>query len=115
MEVITIKDLAVSYHVGVPEAERAKPQRLLITVEMKKDVGNACVSDDLSATIDYGAVARRLQSFGQGKSWKLIEKLAHDIAQMILEEFRPAAVAVEVKKFVIPDANYVSVRLERGR
>jgi dihydroneopterin aldolase len=113
MEAIKIKDLTVQYHIGVPEAERAKPQRLLISVEMKGDFGKACETDDLSATIDYGAVSRRLQAFGEGRSWKLIEKLASDIGQMILEEFRPAGVEVEVKKFIIPQAKYVSVKVER--
>ena len=41
--------------------------------------------------------------------WKLIEKLAADIADAILAGFKPASVTVEVKKFVIPQARHVSV------
>lgn len=110
MDTITITDLEVFYHVGVPDEERAKPQRLLLTVTMEHDFAKAAASDDLSATIDYYAVSRRLLGFGGGRRWKLIETLACDIAQMILEEFRPASVVVEVKKFIIPEARYVSVR-----
>lgn len=113
MDTIIIKDLAVQFQVGVPESERAKPQRLLLTVEMQSDFGDACASDDLSATINYSAVSRRLLAFGDGRSWRLIETLAHDIAQMILVEFGPTAVGVEVKKFVIPQAEFVSVKIER--
>jgi dihydroneopterin aldolase len=47
--------------------------------------------------------------------WKLIETLAVDIAQMILEEFGPRSVAVEVKKFIIPQARHVSVRVTRSK
>ncbi len=36
---ITIKDLEVRFHVGVPDDERAKPQKLLITIEMTHDLG----------------------------------------------------------------------------
>jgi dihydroneopterin aldolase len=45
----------------------------------------------------------------------LIEKLAADLADMILREFKPKTVTVEVKKFVIPEARHVSVILEGRR
>ena len=66
-------------------------------------------------TIDYFAVSQRLLKFGEGRSWKLIEKLAADIADMILSEFKPQSVTVEVKKFPIPQARYVSVSLTKQR
>ncbi|HEY9174563.1 MAG TPA: dihydroneopterin aldolase, partial [Verrucomicrobiae bacterium] len=107
------------YHVGVPDAERAQTQRLLLTVDMEVDFTAAATTDDLAQTIDYDAVARRLRRFGDGRSWRLIEKLAHDIADLVLAEFGADAVAVEVKKFVIPQARHVAVSLtktrERGR
>jgi len=37
--------------------------------------------------------------FGDGRSWKLIEKLAADIAEMILSDFQPKKVTVEIKSF----------------
>ncbi|MDB6028133.1 MAG: Dihydroneopterin aldolase, partial [Verrucomicrobiales bacterium] len=46
-------------------------------------------------------------------SWKLIEKLASDIAETILKDFKVARVSVEVKKFIIPEAKFVSVKLTR--
>ena len=115
MDTITLTDLEVHYHVGVPEAERAQPQRLLLTVEMQRDFTRAAASDDLRETIDYYAVSRRLLAFGEGRSWKLIEKLAADIAAMVLADFGAEAVTVEVKKFIIPETRHVSVRLSRLR
>ena len=114
MNSITLTDLEVHYHVGVPDAERAQPQRLLLTVEMRHDFARAVASDDLHETIDYYAVSRRLLAFGEGRSWKLIEKLASDIAAMVLADFGATAVTVEVKKFIIPEARHVSVRLSRS-
>ena len=84
----------------MPDAERAQPQRLLLTVEMESDFSAAAKSDSIADTIDYFAVTQRLLKFGDGKSWKLIEKLAADIADMILAEFKPQSVTVEVKKFL---------------
>lgn len=111
MKKIIIKDLEVFYRVGVPEEERAQPQRLLITVEMEHDFSEAAKSDDLTKTIDYFAVAQRLLRFGEGRSWKLIEKLASDIAGVVMQEFYASGVAVEIKKFIIPEAQFVAVQL----
>jgi len=112
---ISIVDLEVFYRVGVPDAERAQPQRLLLTVEMESDFSAAAKSDGIADTIDYYAVTQRLLKFGEGREWKLIEKLAADIADTILVEFKPLSVSVEVKKFIIPEAWYVAVSLKRER
>ena len=115
MSKISIVDLEVYYRVGVPDAERAAAQRLQLTVEMEFDFAAAARSNELADTIDYFAVCQRLLRFGQGRSWKLIEKLATDIANTVLIEFKPTAVAVEVKKFIVPEARYVSVSVSRQR
>ncbi len=113
MDKIIINDLEVFYRIGVPEEERATPQRLLISVEMTRDVSAAAATDDLTNTIDYYAVTRRLLGFGEGRSWKLLEKLASDIAGLILAEFTPDIVSVEVKKFIVSEARHVAVQLTR--
>jgi dihydroneopterin aldolase len=110
---ITIVDLEVFYRVGVPEAERVKPQRLLLTLEMDCDFSKPAKSDGIADTIDYFAVSQRLLKFGEGRSWKLIEKLAADITDMVLSEFKPQSVTVEVKKFPIPQARHVSVTVTK--
>jgi 7,8-dihydroneopterin aldolase/epimerase/oxygenase len=111
---ISIVDLEVFYRAGVPDVERAKPQRLLLTVEMEFDFSAAAQSDSIADTIDYFAVSQRLLKLGEAREWKLIEKLAADIAEMILVEFKPQSVMVEVKKFPIPQARHVSVRLSKS-
>jgi dihydroneopterin aldolase len=110
---ISIVDLEVFYRVGVPDAERAQPQRLLLTVEMESDFTAAAKSDSIADTINYFAITQRLLKFGDGREWKLIEKLAADIADTVLKEFKPQSVAVEVKKFIIPEARHVSVRFTK--
>lgn len=114
MNKIIIKDLEVFYHVGVPDEERAQPQRLLITVEMEHDFSEAARTDDLKGTIDYFAVTQRLLKFGDGRSWKLIEKLASDIADLVLREFLAVAVTVQVKKLIIAQTRFVAVKISRS-
>lgn len=115
MDTIVIEDLEVWYHVGVPPEERARGQRLLLTLTMQHDFAAAARDDDLSLTIDYYAVSRLLLGFGEGRSWRLIEKLAVDIAELVLAEFGPSTVSVEVKKFILPETRHVAVRVTRSR
>jgi FolB domain-containing protein len=111
MAKITIVDLEVFYCVGVTDEERAKPQRLLLTVDMSLDFSSASVSDRIERTINYQVVADDLLKFGEGRSWKLVEKLVANVADRILTEYKPQGVMVEVKKFSIPQARFVSVSM----
>ena len=114
MAKISIIDLEVYYRVGVPDTERARPQCLMLTVELETDFSAAARTDSIADTIDYFAVSQRLLKLSEGREWKLIEKLAADIADIILSEFNPQRVTVEVKKFIIREAKYVSVKLEKS-
>lgn len=115
MSNISIVDLEVFYRVGVPDEERARPQRLLLTVGLDFDFSGAAKTDGIADTIDYFAVSQRLLQFGESRNWRLIEKVAAEIADMVLAEFQPESVTVEVKKFPIAQARCVSVSLTRKR
>ena len=115
MSFITIVDLEVFYRVGVTDEERAKAQRLLLTIDIKFDFSSAAVSGRVGRTIDYHEVVKHLLKFGESRNWRLIESVATDIANKILAEFHPESVTVEVKKFSIPETRYVSVSLTKQR
>lgn len=115
MSKITIVDLEVQWHVGVSDEERAKPQRLLITVDMAFDFSSAAATDRITKTIDYHAVAKHIMEFGQDRSWKLIEKVVKDVTDQVVEEFQPISTTVTIKKFALPQAAYVSVSLTKQR
>jgi FolB domain-containing protein len=114
-DTISIIDLEVHFHVGITEVERAQAQRLLISIEMALDFQKAAASDNLTDTIDYFSICQRVKHFGDDSRWDLIETLAIDLAAMVLSEFRPMQVTVEVKKFAIPEARHVSVRTTKTR
>lgn len=108
-------DLEVHYCIGVTEQERAQPQKLLLTVEMNVDIAAAALTDRVEKTINYQRVADDLLRLGEGRSWRLLEKLVSNIADRLMSEYEPDSVAVEAKKFVIPQARYVAVSLTRTR
>jgi len=115
MSKITIVDLEVHYCVGVTEEERAKPQRLLLTVDMSLDFSSASVSDRIERTISYQEVVDELLKFGEGRSWRLLEKLVANVAEKVLAQFKPQSVLVEAKKFSIPQARFISVSTGQSR
>ena len=115
LDTILIEDLEVMYRVGTTESERAKPQRLLISIELAVDFRRAAATDNLGETIDYDSVCKRLLRFGENQQWQLIETLAVEIAETLLSEYSAQRITVEIKKFVIPQARHVAVRTTRPR
>jgi len=115
MDRIVIKDLEVDAQIGVTETERTHVQRLLITVEMERDLAEAGRSDGEAATTRYDVVADLIRRIAAERPRKLIEALAEDIAEAILSRRLAQTVTVEVKKFSVPHARHVSVEIRRGR
>lgn len=115
LDTITIEDLCLLCRVGVPDEERAKPQKLLVTVEVAGDFARACASDDIADTINYYDLTRQIQALTREKEFRLIERLADEIATLALTKFGAESVRVQVKKFILPEARYVAFALARRR
>ena len=108
---VHIEQLEVHGRVGVPDSERAKPQRLSLNVTLWPRIAE--LHDDIANTVNYSAVAERVKDFIRRHDYKLIETLAEETAAHLLAQFSLSKVEVEVRKFVLPDANYVSVTAVR--
>ena len=80
---------------------------------MTHDLGPSGARDNLAQTIDYYAVCQAVKALGQARRWKLIEALADDLCELVLKKFKPRAVRVAVKKFILPDTRWVSVEMTR--
>ena len=115
MDKITIKDLEVETHIGVTAAERERPQRLLISIELERDLDEAGRTDMESATAGYDVVIHLVQQLLLQRPRKLIEAVASEIAEMLLARRLAVAVTVEVKKFCMPNTQYVSVEIRRAQ
>jgi dihydroneopterin aldolase len=115
-DLIRVVDLAVWAHIGVPTAERHAPQRLLISMEMSIDsFSHAAGTDNLAWTIHYGEVVEHVKQLVAKRQRKLLETLVEEIAFDLLKTFAIKKITLEIKKFVLPDAQYVSVKIERSR
>jgi len=97
MDVISLKDIEVWTRIGVPDSERMKAQRLLVTVELSCPLRDIGTSDDITKGIDYAAVTAAVVRLGEHER-KTIERFAEDAASLILKTFKPESVTVTVTK-----------------
>ena len=111
---IHIEQLEVSTRIGVPEKERANPQRLTVTISFWPYRQTCDLADKIDQAVNYSAVAEETKNFVRDQSVKLIETLADRLATHLLKTFPIQKVVVELRKFVFEDAKYVSATVTRS-
>jgi len=73
-----------------------------VDAELALDLAPAAVSDELTATVDYGRVVHRIVEIGTRNRVNLLERLAGLIAEALLREFPASQVRVRVRKLTPP-------------
>ena len=99
---------------GVPDEERAEAQELVVDASFTPHFSSGSLDDDIGRTIDYHAVALRLEEVAAARPRKLIETLAEDLAETVLNEFAVSEVTLEIQKFILPNTRCVGVRITRS-
>jgi len=112
---IRIASLELQACLGVPDAERAKPQRLTVSLTIVPAHDFSAMDDDISRTVDYAAVATVIRELAAARPRRLIETLAGEIADAVLDQFACRHVALELRKYILPETEYVAVRLRRTK
>ena len=107
---VIIKGLEIDAVVGVRDEERKNSQRLQVDAILTPLNAFSEMADDISLTVNYEAAARRIISLAGSRPRNLIETLAMEIAQMLIREFSARRAEVEVRKFILPQTEYVAVR-----
>jgi FolB domain-containing protein len=111
---IRIEQLKVVARVGVSESERARSQRLTLSITIWPRFQADDLRDDVTKTVDYSKLCQEAKRFVQGRADKLIETLADALAEHLLRKFAIRRVTVELRKFVLKGADYVSVTVNRA-
>jgi len=112
---IIISELELSSHIGVPDSERLEAQRLTLNLELVPVREMTALGDALENTVDYFALTRRVRLLAAARPRKLIETLAEEICTCVLSEFSVRAVDLELRKYILPDTEYVAIRMQRVR
>lgn len=112
---IEIRRLEIECHIGVPDEERAQPQKLWITTRIRPSQGFIGLHDQVKNTVDYYEVSLKIAELASSRPRHLIETLAIDLAEMLLISYPLQSVDVEIEKRILPNAQYVSVKIQRSR
>lgn len=116
MDKIFLRDLRIETIIGVFDWERQVKQVVSIDLEMGTDISRAAADDDIGATLNYKAVAKRVIDYVGDAEFKLVETLAENVAAILLGEFETPWVKVSVNKpGAIRGARDVGVVIERGK
>ncbi|MCK6542007.1 dihydroneopterin aldolase [bacterium] len=115
---IRLVNLIIYAHHGAHEEERRLGQRFEIDVELGLDFQPAALADDLHLSVDYGTVYQRIHTVVTEKKYYLIEAVAENIAQRLLNDFPIQVVTVCVRKPSVPihgSLDHVEVEITRER
>jgi dihydroneopterin aldolase len=111
---IHIEQLEVFARIGVPDAERAAPQRLIANVTVWPACDLRDLNDEISRTVNYSSLCAETKKFVVENSCKLVETLTCELARHLLKSFAIRQITLELRKFALPDAQYASVTVTRS-
>ena len=115
MDIIFLGGLEIETIIGIYDWERETKQKIILDIEMAFDIKNAARSDDIEDTLDYKAVSKSVIAFVENSNFFLVEKLAEEITQLILNDFNVPWVKLTLnKKGAIRGASDVGIIIERG-
>ena len=105
-------------HHGATAEEQAVGQRFIVDLEMALDLSVAGHSDDLADTADYGRAFEIVQGVMEGPPHALLESLAEESAQRLLDELPIESLRIRVSKPSAPirgalDAAWVEITRRR--
>ena len=113
---IHIKNLRLKTIIGINDLERAEKQDVIVNVEVELDASRATETDRIEDTVNYKTLTKRIISEVELSEFYLLEKLAHHILNIVLEDKKVIRGTVEVDKpHALRFANSVSVSCSGDR
>lgn len=117
MDKIILKDMSFYGYHGLLKEENILGQKFFIDIEIETDTREAGINDDFTKTINYAEVYEITKKFAEDKKFNLIEALAENIANEILNKFKMAnSVMVRIRKKEAPVKgifDYMGVEIRR--
>jgi 7,8-dihydroneopterin aldolase/epimerase/oxygenase len=113
---IFLRGLTAECVIGFIDWERRVKQTVVVDLELPVDCRQAAVSDDVTDTVDYKKVSKRVLAFIEASEFKLVETLAQRLAMLVLEEFAIEWIRLSINKpGAIRNSRDVGVSIERSR
>ena len=114
MDKVFIKNLQVETIIGIFDWEREVRQVVSIDLEMEFDNKKAAKSDDIKDALDYKKIGKRASGYVKKSKYKLVERLAEQIAKIVLKEFPVSSLILSVTKpGALRGSESVGIRITR--
>jgi FolB domain-containing protein len=111
---IRICDLRADCIIGTEDRERVTRQRVLLNITLDCSLSQAAASDDLADTVNYVTLKNRILALLDASQFRLIERLADEVAALCLEDPRVRSATVRVDKpGALTGARSVAVEVTR--
>jgi len=108
-QTIQVRDLVLSGHLGVTDAEQAKAQRVRIAIELAV-TPSFPDENDPSSVVDYGNLVPHVRELMATRRPRLLETLAQEIAAYCFTDGRALRCRVGIEKLdLYPEAGAVGV------
>ncbi|KPD04431.1 bifunctional dihydroneopterin aldolase/7,8-dihydroneopterin epimerase [Moellerella wisconsensis] len=115
MDIVFIEQLSIITTIGVYDWEQTIEQKLVFDIEMGWDNKRASSSDDVEYCLDYSTVSRAIIQHVSQQRFALVERVAEEVAQLLLTQFHCPWVRIKVAKpGAVAQAAQVGVIIERG-
>ena len=98
MDKVFINNLQVETIIGIFSWEREVKQVVSVDLVMDFDNKKAAKSDDIEDALDYKKIGKRVTNYVERSRFKLVERLAEQIAKLVLKEFPVSSLTVSVTK-----------------
>ncbi|NMW19646.1 MAG: dihydroneopterin aldolase [Chlorobiaceae bacterium] len=96
---VRLTNIVFYAHHGVLKEEHTIGAKYEVDAELSFDFTDAAQNDEITKTVDYGAVYRKIRDTLTLKKYFLIEAVAYNIAHELLQDFRILdRVSIRVRK-----------------
>ncbi|MFC0180765.1 dihydroneopterin aldolase [Thorsellia kenyensis] len=113
-DTVFIESLVALATIGIYDWEKEIKQRLELDIVMYWDNQKGGNSDDVNDCLDYAAISQCVLDYINQRQFGLIERVAEEIAKLLVLQYQLPAVEVTVKKpTAVPSAMSVGVSVFR--
>ena len=115
MDIVYIRDLRIETIIGIYDWEREVKQEVSFDLDMAADILRAAQTDDIQYALNYKSIAKRIISFIQTSEFLLVERMAEEVANIVLVEFSVPWLRLRVSKpGALRGSQDVGIIIERG-
>jgi dihydroneopterin aldolase len=116
MDKIIIRQLQIDALIGIHDWEKQNRQPVIIDFDLFFDCTDAAASDDIKDALDYFVICEEVTRFVKSSRFELIERLAEELAQLILAKFPCDEIKLTLlKPNAVANAQSVGIEISRSQ